>query len=92
MLPGIILPRNEVPSLSVVEKGQLCSVNIVENRYITCSLFLRCYIIIKYSFYDDHPRASLGVGVALMSHDAMVANQWRGKGLRMLHLFSDRLW
>ena len=37
-------------------------------------------------------RASLGVGVALMSHDNMEANQWRGKGFKILHLYGDHVW
>ena len=37
-------------------------------------------------------RASVGVGVALMSYGDMEANQWRGKGFKMLHLYGDRLW
>lgn len=33
MLPGVILPKSEVPELKGVEEGQLCSVNLVGNRY-----------------------------------------------------------
>ena len=43
-------------------------------------------------YFHDNFRASVGVGVALMSYDTMVANQWRGKGLKMLHLYGDHLW
>ena len=33
MLPGVVLPRSKVPELKGVEKGQLCSINLVGNRY-----------------------------------------------------------
>ena len=32
MLPGVILPKLEVPELKGVERGQLCSVNLIGNR------------------------------------------------------------
>ena len=52
MLPGIILPKQEVneePSLSGVEKGQLCSVNVIENRCTNCALIItQCIVDNKY--------------------------------------------
>ena len=37
-------------------------------------------------------RAPIGVGVALMSYEAMRATKWRGKGFKILHLNGDNLW
>ena len=37
-------------------------------------------------------RSAIGVVVALLSHDQMIAYGMRGKGFRMLHLYGDHLW
>ena len=50
-----------------------------------CVIRLTCL----YCFYF---RSAIGVGVALLSFDQMIANGMRGKGFRMLHLYGDRLW
>jgi hypothetical protein len=35
MLPGVVLPKAESSELTGVEKGQLCSISLVGNRYGT---------------------------------------------------------
>ena len=34
----------------------------------------------------------MGVGVSLMSWEAMVESGMRGKGIRIVHLYGDHLW
>lgn len=34
----------------------------------------------------------MGVAVAMMSWEVMVAKGMRGKGFRIVHLFEDHLW
>ena len=37
-------------------------------------------------------RSPVGVAVALMSWEVMVAKGMRGKGFRIVHLYEDYLW
>ena len=49
MLPGVILPKSEVPDLTGVEKGQLCSISLVGNRYMQQYSFILISLIHVYS-------------------------------------------
>ena len=59
MLPGVVLPRLEVPELKGVEKGQLCSINLVGNRYCN-SVYIYVHVFISVIHgggggWDVHP-------------------------------------
>ncbi len=58
---------------------------MVESQYI---LLIICTVDYMYLLI----RSAVGVCVALMSHDQMLANQMRGKGFRVLHMYGDYLW
>ena len=52
-----------------------------------CCQLSRCLLLSLFIF-----RSAIGVVVALLSHDQMIAYGMRGKGFRTLHLYGDHLW